>query len=139
MAEVPELSIPTEKVCGIISMARQFDAKDAVTEPNPDSNPSDDGERAILEDHADDPVRQELVTYIHDLDIDEKVDLVTLMRLGRGDADLEDWDSLRAETAEDGNPRAALDLLDVPLLSNYLEEALSQLGESCEDIDADRL
>ena len=139
MAEVPELSIPTEKVCGIISMARHFDAKDAVTEPNPDSNPSDDGERAILEDHADDPVRQELVTYIHDLDIDEKVDLVTLMRLGRGDADLEDWDSLRAETAEDGNPRAALDLLDVPLLSNYLEEALSQLGESCEDIDADRL
>ena len=79
------------------------------------------------------------MTYIHDLDIDEKVDLVTLMRLGRGDADLEDWDSLRAETAEDGNPRAALDLLDVPLLSNYLEEALSQLGESCEDIDADRL
>ena len=139
MAEIPELSIPTEKVCGIISMARQFDAKDGVTEPNPDSNPTDDSQRAILEDHADDPVRQELVTYLHDLDIDEKIDLITLMRLGRGDADLEDWDTLRAETAEDDNPRAALDLLSIPLLSNYLEEALSQLGESCEDQDADRL
>ena len=27
MSEIPELSIPTEKICSIISMARRFDAK----------------------------------------------------------------------------------------------------------------
>jgi hypothetical protein len=137
--EFPELAIPFEKVCGVLSMARRFDAKDGVTEPNPDSNPADDGERAVLEDHADDPVRQELATFIHDLDVDEKIDLVTLMRLGRGDGELEDWEALRLETANDYNARSALSLLSVPLLSDYLEEALSQFGESCEGRDADRL
>jgi hypothetical protein len=33
MSEIPELSIRTEKTCSIISMARRFDAKDAVADP----------------------------------------------------------------------------------------------------------
>jgi hypothetical protein len=61
------------------------------------------------------------------------------MRLGRGDADLDDWDALREETSQIHTSKAALDLLEVPLLSDYLEEALSQFGETCESLDADRL
>jgi len=137
--EFPELSISFEKVCGVLSMARQFDAKEGVTEPDPDSNPADDGEGAVLQDHADDPVRQELATFIHDMDIDEQIDLTTLMRLGRGDGELADWDALRAETAQDHTARSGLELLGIPLLSDYLEEALSQFGESCEGQDAERL
>jgi hypothetical protein len=137
--DLPELTIPPEKVCGVISMARQFSAKDAVTEPNPDSNATDDGMREVLEDHADDPVRQELVTFIHDLDVDEQIDLVTLARLGRGDAEIDDWTALRAETASAHDRRAALELIQIPLLSDYLEEALSQFGESCADMNAERL
>ena len=30
-------------------------------------------------------------------------------------------------------------VLGTPLLADYLEDALSQFGESCEDLDADRL
>jgi hypothetical protein len=37
------------------------------------------------------------------------------------------------------NNRTASYLLGTPLLANYLEDALSQFGESCEDLDADRL
>jgi len=137
--EFPELTIPFEKVCCILSMARQFDAKDATTEPNPDSNPTDDDERAILEDHADDPVRQELATFIHDLNVDEQIDLVALMRLGRGDGDLADWSALRSETSTEHDSRSALFLLTIPLLSDYLEEALSLFDASCEDMQAERL
>lgn len=137
--EFPELAIPFEKVCCILSMARQFDAKDAVTEPDPDSNPSDDGQLAVLEDHANDPVRQELVTFLHDLNIDEQIDLETLMRLGRGDGELAEWDALRAETTGAHNSGSTLALLTVPLLSDYLEEAMSRLGESCEGFEAERL
>jgi hypothetical protein len=137
--EFPELEIPFTTVCGVLSMARQFDAKEGVTEPDPDSNPTDDDESAVLEDHADDPVRQELITFIHDLNVDEKIDLVSLMRLGRGDGELADWEALRSETASDFQPRDALALVTVPLLSDYLEEALSQFGESCEGLDAERL
>jgi len=135
----PEISITTEKVCCILSMARQFDAKDFVTEPQPDSNASDDGQRAVLEDHTDDPVRQELFTFIGDLDIDEQIDLETLTRLGRGDAALDDWKALRKETSVAHNSHSAVDLAGIPLLSDYLAEALSQFGESCEGLSADRL
>jgi len=137
--EVPELAIAFEKVCCISSMARQFDAKVMVTEPNPDSNPTDDGERAILENHADDPVRQELVTFIHDLNVDEQIDLLALVRLGRGDFDLAEWAAFRSESANEFNSRSAFSLLSVPLLSDYLEEALSQFGASCEEFQAERL
>jgi len=137
--EPPDLSISTEEICGIISMARQFDAKDEVTEPDPDSNPSDDGGIAILEDHRNDPVEAELKTYIHDLDVDSRVDLVALVWLGRGDADLDGWSELRAEAERNQSKNTAAYLLGIPLLSDYLAEALSLFGRSCEDVDADRL
>ncbi|MEK7992597.1 MAG: hypothetical protein AAB403_02225 [Planctomycetota bacterium] len=60
----PALTIPTEKVCFIIIKAREFDAKDQVTEPDPASNPSDDKEAAVLEEHEDDLVEEELTSLI---------------------------------------------------------------------------
>ena len=85
MPEFSDLTISTEQVCFIVGKARQFDAKDAVTDPDSGSNPSDDGNLAVLEDHANDPVRHELMTFIADLNVDEQVDLVALFWLGRGD------------------------------------------------------
>lgn len=55
-----DLSISPEKVCYIIVKAREFDAKDVVTDPDDSSNPTDDAMVAVLEDHRDDPVVQEL-------------------------------------------------------------------------------
>jgi hypothetical protein len=78
MAEFSDLSISAENVCYVIAKARQFDAKDEVTDPDDSSNPSDDGGRAILEDHADDPVQKEFITFVAGLNVDEQVDLVAL-------------------------------------------------------------
>ena len=131
--DVPELSIPTDKLCFIIEKAREFDVKDEVTDPDDASNPSDDAMIAVLEDHKDDPVVKEMTTVIHDMSVDEQVDLVTLAWLGRGDGTLADWSELRAEAARAHNKRTASYLLGVPLLADYLEEALSQFGISWEE------
>jgi hypothetical protein len=127
----PDLSIATDKVCFIAIKAREFDVKDLVTEPDPGSNPTDDGMIAVLEDHPDDPVLRELTDFIGGLSEDERADLVALAWLGRGDGTIEDWGELRAQAASEHSRRTAHYLLGLPLLADYLEEGLSEFGESC--------
>jgi hypothetical protein len=133
MAAIPNLSISSEKVCFIILKAREFDVKDIVTEPDPASNPTDDREVAVLEDHADDPVFMELVSFIGALSEDERVDLVALAWLGRGDGSLDDWPELREEAARTHTRRTARYLLGMPLIADFLEEGLAQFGRTCRD------
>ncbi len=130
---LPELSISEEKLCFIIAKAREFDVKDVVTDPDDASNATDDAMVSVLEDHKDDPVVQELVAVIFAMSEDEQIDLVTLTWLGRGDGTIEDWSELRAEAARAHNRRTASYLLGIPLLSDYLEEAISQFGISCDE------
>jgi hypothetical protein len=139
MPETPTLSISPEKVFFIIMRARQFEAKESVSDPDSGSNGSDDGMRSVLEDSAADPVRAELVVIIHDLNEDEQIDLVALAWLGRGDGGLEDWDDLRAEAARAHNRRTAAYLLGMPLLAAHLEEGLSQFGYSFIEDEAEHL
>jgi hypothetical protein len=124
----PALTISPEKVSYIITKAREFDVKDVVTDPDSGSNAADDAMLSVLEDHKDDPVVAELRAAIFAFNVDEQIDLVTLTWLGRGDGGVEDWDDLRAEATRAHNRRTASYLLGIPLLSDYLEEGLSQLG-----------
>jgi len=75
-ADEAPLTISPEKVCFLIVKAREFDAKDEITEPDPGSNPSDDKDVSVLEDHADDPVLEEVTSLIKSLSEDEQIDLV---------------------------------------------------------------
>jgi len=135
MVEVDRLTIPLEKLCFIIDKARQFDGKDVLTDPGDSSNATDDGMRSVLEDHGNNPVYTELKSVIWALNEDEQIDLVTLIRLGRGDGDLDNWDDLRTEASRDHTSGTADYVLGIPLLSDYLEEAISQFGLSCADLD----
>jgi Protein of unknown function (DUF3775) len=130
-AESPGLSISEEKLCFIVVKAREFDVKDEVTDPDDASNPTDDAMISVLEDHIDDPVVQEISAVIRSMSVDEQIDLVTLAWLGRGDGTLDDWNQLRGEAARAHNNRTASYLLGMPLLPDYLEEALAQFGISC--------
>ena len=136
---VDQLTISPEKVFFVIVKAREFDAKDEVTDPDPGSNPSDDKDAAILEDHSDDPVVEELTSLINSLSEDEQIDLVALAWLGRDDYSAVDWAEVRAEAARAHNNRTARYLLGIPLLGDFLEEGLSQLGYSCEEFELNRL
>jgi len=133
------LAISPEKVCFIIVKAREFDAKDEVSEPDPGSNPSDDMDVAVLEDHEDDPVVEELTSFIDSLSEDEQIDLVALAWLRREDYSASDWQTVREEAARAHNQRTASYLLGMPLLADFLEEGISMLGYSCEEFEIGRL
>lgn len=134
----PPLSISLEKLSFIIAKSREFDAKDVLTDPGDSSNASDDAMISVLEDHSDDPVVAEITGFINALTEDEQVDLVTLAWLGRGDGTIEEWDGLRQEAERAHNDRTAAYLLGMPLLSDQLEDALSEFGCSCEDFESGR-
>jgi uncharacterized protein DUF3775 len=138
-APPPALAISLEKVGFIVVKAREFDVKDAVSNADEGSNASDDAMVSVLEDRRDDPVAQELRGFIGALSEDEQIDLVTLTWLGRGDGSVAEWDELRAEASRAHNKRTASYLLGIPLLPDYLEEGLSQLGLSVEDAEMGRL
>ncbi|WP_419913637.1 DUF3775 domain-containing protein [Hoeflea sp.] len=133
------MEISTEKVCFTIIKAREFDVKDAVTDPDPGSNASDDGMYSVLESHRDDPVEEELTSFISSLSVDEQIDLVTLAWLGREDYDRSDWDDLRSQATHAHNERTAQYLLGMPMLADHLEEGLAQMGHSCEEFEFNRL
>jgi hypothetical protein len=129
----PPLSISRDKICYVIDKAHQFDVKDVVTDPDSSSNATDDAMISVLEDHRDDPTLRELTAFINALSEDEQVDLVALVRLGRGDGELADWQEIRMEAERGHNKRTAAYLLGMPLLADHLEEALTQFGHSCDE------
>jgi hypothetical protein len=135
----PTLTVSSESVCFIIIKAREFDAQDVVTDPDSGSNATDDNQASVLEAHSDDLTQKELVAFINALSDEEQAELVALLWLGRGDGTLEDWDDLRDEAQRQHNNRTATYLLGEPLLSDHLEEGLSQFGLTCEDFEIGRL
>jgi Protein of unknown function (DUF3775) len=129
--EGPSFSVHLNMVCFIILKARQFDAKDVVTDPDEGPNAGDDSMVSVLGDHPDDPVLEGLTTVISDLAEDEQIDLVALAWLGRDDNTIDDWPTLRQEAARahvNQREHTANYLLGMPLLGDYLEEGLAQLG-----------
>ena len=130
---MPELAISAEKVGFLIEKAREFDVKDAASDLNAGSNGADDDMIDVLEDDGRDPVVREITEFIDALTEDEQIDLVALVRLGRGDGSIEEWNDLRREAAEGRNGRTARYLLGEPLLSDFLAEGLDEFGLSWTD------
>jgi len=125
---MPELAISTEKIGFLIDKARQFDMKEAVSDPDSGSNASDDDVIDVLQDNGQDPVFREITGFINALSEDERVDLVALMRLGRGDASIEEWGDLRAEAAGQRERHTARYLLGEPMLGDLLAQGLDEFG-----------
>jgi hypothetical protein len=130
---MPELAISVEKVGFLIEKMREFDVKEEVSDPDSGSNSADDNMVDVLQDDGDDPVVREITGFINAMTDDEQIDLVALMRLGRGDGTIEEWDDLRREAAEGHNKRTASYLLGEPLVSDYLVEGLDAFGETWTD------
>jgi hypothetical protein len=130
---MPELAISAEKVAFLIEKMREFDVKEGVSDPDSGSNGADDNMIDVLEDDGNDPVAGEIAGFINAMTEDEQIDLVALMRLGRGDGGIEEWDELRREAADGRNQRTASYLLGEPLVSDYLAEGLDAFGLTWDD------
>jgi hypothetical protein len=128
-----ELGINPDKVCHIIAKARQFDAKEGMTDPDSGSNATDDGMADVLEDLpvGQDATRLEIVEFIRALDEDEQLNLVALAWVGRGTYEIGEWHEALREARSEHRTRVADYLLQLPLLGDYLEEGLAAFGENC--------
>ncbi len=136
------LEVNPETVCFLILKAHQYDAKLAPEASDSDGNapPIDEDALDALEEHEDDPVAEdpvyeEMKSFIDDMNDDAQVDLVALMWLGRDSAGADDWQQIRSDAAEAHNEHSAEYLLGTPLLADYLSEGLATLGYSCEDYE----
>jgi hypothetical protein len=130
---MPELAVSVEKVAFLIEKMREFDVKEGTSDPDSGSNGADDNMIDVLDDNGDDPVVREITGFINAMTEDEQIDLVTLVRLGRGDGGIEEWDELRREAADGYNSHTASYLLGEPLVSDYLAEGLDAFGLTWND------
>jgi hypothetical protein len=128
---MPEIDLA--KVCFIIEKSREYLSEDVGIDPD-DSNPADDDERVILTEAADPSIRRELIEFIKDLDVDEAAALVALAWIGRGDMQPEEWKLAVAQAKERAEGPTWRYVLDMELLPDYLEDALSAFGRSCEGL-----
>jgi hypothetical protein len=133
------LTIPLETLAYIVAKAREFDAEAPRVDEDSGSNPSDDAERDVLEASADNPTRQELVDAINGLGDPERIELLALTWLGRGDYSKEEWRQALEEAGRIHDEKETDYLIGTPLLADYLEEGLSQLGYSLEDFEIGRM
>jgi hypothetical protein len=132
-----ELTVSPETAFYIIVKAREFDEQVEPTDPDSGSNPSDDREVDVLEEEGDDPVEQELASALEALNIDEQLDLIALMWLGRGD--FSSFAEARKEASDMREKHIPSYLIGTPKLGDYVEEGLSQLGVSLDDYETNRL
>ncbi len=126
-------AIDLDSVCSVILKSKVLNAKEAVVDPDEGSNPTDDGDREILEETADDATADELRSLIDDLNEDQQIELVALAWLGRGSFSREEWDDALDEARRASNDRTADYLMGMPLLADYLEEGLAAFELSCSD------
>ena len=133
------LTISPETVCYVIVKAREFDVKVEPDDPDSGSNPTDDKDIDVLEELVDDPTFEEVSSALAALNEDETLDLVALAWIGRGDYTSEDWEEAREQAREIPLKDRPRYLLGTPLLGDFLEDGLSELGYSCEDYEIERL
>ena len=130
--DMPEISV--DKVCFVVVKSRELLSEDEGVGPDA-SNPTDDRASITLTSAAARPIRQELREFIEGLDVDELDALVALVWIGRGDFEPADWRAAVIEARARREMSTADYLLGIPLLPDYLEDALSSFDRSCQDFE----
>ncbi len=130
------LEISTDKIGYVILRSREIDMK---VSPNVDADgvdTDDRGSEAILEDQAGDATRHELTAILQGMNVDERASLIALAWIGRGTYAAEELDEAISTAKSEHPSNSVRYLLSLPLLSDYLEDALDQLGLSVEDAES---
>ncbi len=133
------IAIAPDKVFFVIAKSREFDAQIDVGEEATEANAVDEEVDELVQDYGEDPTYDEVSEFIGALNEEEQINLVALTWLGRGDFTVEEWDQALTEARNARSDHTASYLLGIPLLSDYLEEALTQHGYALEDMEAERL
>jgi len=139
------MEIKPEHVCHVIFKARAINAGNDLVDTSDDdtgvpSGPGGFDEETVdeerFEEFEHDENYIELKSFIDELAQDEQCELVALAWLGRGeDSNKDDWEDLVRLAYERHNDRTANYLLGMPMLADYLQEALQIFDVSCEDFE----
>lgn len=136
------IAVDPEKVYFVIVKSRAFDAgvepESDLEEPTPSHRVVEEELIEEREEHDEDPTYDEVSEFIGSLNEEEQINLVALTWLGRGDFTVEEWQEALQEARAARSDHTASYLLGIPLLSDYLEEGLSQHGYSLEDMESAR-
>lgn len=137
------MNIALETVCFVIGRARELTTDmSALGEDESGRRSADDFMSDELPEDEDlAPAYEEssefddLKEYIDNLNEDEQIELVAIAWIGRGTYTADDWDEAVEVASDEHTSHTAAYLLGQPLLADELEEGLSELGLSCEDVD----
>lgn len=140
------LDMDLETVCWLIVKVREFEVEDAMptgggdddtVTPDPPAE-AEEIETVYLQSVREDPLYAEAKRVIDELNEDAQIELVALLWVGRGDYSApEEWQDAQDEARSRHAERNTAEyLLGNPLVADYLEEGLSQLGLTCEGTDA---
>ena len=119
------LGIAVEKVCDLITHIRAFDIKIPADYSRQSDATTEVSALEAVEDVGEEPVYDELASFIGALNEEEQINLVALTWLGRGDFSADDWESGLAAAKDARSDHTDTYLLGIPLLSDYLEEGLA--------------
>lgn len=130
------LEIAVDKVAHVVLRAQEVDVKvDPWDEPSSIDRDDRDDE-TILEDLPGDATRQELREFLESLNEDEQASLIALAWIGRGTYAPEELDEAIATAKSEHRANAVDYLFGLPLLPDYLEDALYQLGYDIEGAES---
>jgi hypothetical protein len=129
---MPELRISTDKVCDFIEAAREVAGKVPSTAGD-HTTTGDDSKLVTIEDYpGEDDRRGQMVEFIAGLNVDEQIDLLALIMLGRGDYDIADWDVAVAEAQGRIAARDPDFMIGDAALPEYLGDGLEAFDRSCD-------
>ena len=132
---MPELRISTDKIEDFVEHALEVAGKVPSTAGD-GTTTGDDNEIVALEESEDDPTRGEIVSFLNGLNIEEQVDLLALIYLGRGDYAIEEWDDAVAEAEERIEAGEADYMIGNSMMPGFVEVGLG-LVEDFEEPDLD--
>ena len=126
-------ALDPQKVCFLIVKIRAFDVQ---AEPNigGGSDAVDDGFASVYENRAAPSVVSEAEGVIEAMNVDEQRELIALSLVGRGDYAKEDWTSAMSAADSHPEPTTSAYILSDPLVSDALQDGLSQYGFSCDEV-----
>jgi hypothetical protein len=128
---MPELRISTDKVCDFIEAAREVAGKIAPTTGD-GTTTGDDSPLETIEDYpGEDDRQQQMEEFLAGLNLDEQIDLLALILVGRGDFDAAEWRDAIREARDRIAKREADYMIGDAALPEYLGDGLEALGHSC--------
>lgn len=101
--------------------------------PDLGGNESDDPGPSVLQEHEGDLREEEMKQEIHGLDEEQKLALVALMWIGRGDYSVDEWDEAIALAAERHSGPTADYLLSHPLAAEEILDGLDAVDAAAEE------